>query len=146
MTKYGAEKITVDGIKFDSKVEAEYYEHLLKKKELGIVTDIELQPVLNIHPAFTYRGKKRQKMDYRLDFRVVYSDGYEVYIDIKGMATPDGNMKRKLVEYFHRDKNIIWISKSVKYGDRFGFIEYDELKKIRAANKRAKTKMKRGNK
>lgn len=144
MTKYGAQKITVDGIKFDSKVEAEYYEHLLAKQELGYIKEIELQPVLNIHPAFEYYGKKRQRMYYKLDFRVKYHDDYEVWIDIKGMATPDAKMKRKITEYMHKDKHIIWISKSIKYGDKYGFIEHDELVKIRAANKRAANKLKRG--
>lgn len=144
MTKYKAQKITVDGIIFDSKVEAEYYEHLLLKQKAGYIKEIELQPVLNIHPAFDYYGKKRRRMDYKLDFHVVYHDDYEVWIDIKGMATPDAKMKRKITEYMHKDKHIIWISKSIKWGDKFGFIEYDELVKKRAENKRANNKMKRG--
>ena len=30
MSKYGAKKVTIDGITFDSKAEGRYYEHLQK--------------------------------------------------------------------------------------------------------------------
>ncbi len=138
MTKYGANKTVVGGITFDSKQEADYYEHLLVKQKAGYIKEIELQPVLNIMPAFNYYGKKRRKMDYKLDFHVTYHDDYEVWIDIKGFATADAKMKRKITEYMHKDKHIIWIAKSIKYGDRFGWIEYDELVKKRAEAKRKK--------
>lgn len=136
MTKYGAKKKVIDGIKFDSTAEAQYYEHLLVKQRAGYITEIELQPVLNLHPGFDYYGKRRRKMDYRLDFRVKYHDGHEVYIDIKGMATPDAKMKRKLAEYLHQDKLIVWLCKNLKHGDKYGWIEYDELQKKRRAQKR----------
>ena len=37
MSKYGAKKVTIDGITFDSKAEGRYYEHLLKLKKTGVV-------------------------------------------------------------------------------------------------------------
>lgn len=141
---YNTKKVMYGGIKFDSKEEAEYYQLLERKKEAGIITEIEIQPVLDLFPAYDYYGKKRRKMIYKLDFRIVYSDDVEVYIDIKGMATETAKMKRKIAEYLHPDKQIIWIAKSKKWGDKFGWIEYDALIKVRAANKRANNKMKRG--
>lgn len=140
MSKYNAKKVTIDGILFDSKQEAEYYELLLKKQELGIIKEIEVQPVLNLSPSFEYFGKKRRRTDYKLDFRIVYSDGVEVYVDVKGMATPASLIKRKWAESTYPSKQIIWLCKSIKWGDKTGWIEYDDLVKKRAASKRAANK------
>lgn len=137
-SKYNAKKVTFNGITFDSKVEAEYYALLLKKKELGIIKEIELQPSLILNEAFEYFGKKRRKTEYRLDFRILYEDGIEVYVDIKGMATPASLMKRKWAESKYPDKQIIWLVKNKKHGDKFGWIEYDELTKKRREQKRKK--------
>lgn len=137
MSKYNAKKVEFNGIVFDSKAEAEYYELLLKKQALGIIKEIELQPVLNLSPTFEYFGKKRRRTDYKLDFRILYSDGAEVYIDIKGMATETAKIKRKWAETTYPTKHIIWLCKSVKWGDKFGWIEYDDLVKKRAAAKRS---------
>lgn len=75
-------------------------------------------------------------MDYKLDFKVEYTDGTVEYVDIKGMATTDAKMKLKLARYFNQDKKITWISRSLKYGDDFGWIEFDELQKRRREAKR----------
>lgn len=42
--KYGNKKVEVDGITFDSKIEARYYQYLKQLKEQDIVKDFELQP------------------------------------------------------------------------------------------------------
>ena len=134
--KYNAKKTVVDGISFDSKAEAEYYIHLKYLQSINIVRSFYLQPVINIIPNFKYDGKTIRKMDYRLDFKVEYTDGTTEYIDIKGMATTDAKMKLKLARYFNQDKKITWISRSLKYGDDFGWIEFDELQKKRREAKR----------
>lgn len=138
VSKYKAKKVTVNGIVFDSSVEAEYYELLLKFKDKGYVKEIECQPVLNLNESFEYFGKKRRRTDYKLDFRVVYHDDVEVYIDIKGMATTTAKMKRKWAESKYPDKQIIWLVKNKKHGDKFGWIEYDELTKKRREQKKKK--------
>lgn len=134
--KYNARKTVVDGISFDSKAEAEYYIHLKYLQSINVVRSFYLQPVINIIPNFKYDGKTIRKMDYRLDFKVEYTDGTTEYIDIKGMATTDAKMKLKLARYFNQDKKITWISRSLKYGDDFGWIEFDELQKRRREAKR----------
>ena len=134
--KYNARKTVVDGISFDSKAEAEYYIHLKYLQSINVVRSFYLQPVINIIPNFKYDGKTIRKMDYRLDFKVEYTDGTTEYIDIKGMATTDAKMKLKLARYFNQDKKTTWISRSLKYGDDFGWIEFDELQKKRREAKR----------
>lgn len=135
--KYGANKKVIDGITFDSQMEAEYYLYLLQERAKGAVVDVELQPTLQILPKFKYRSQNRRKMDYKLDFKVTYISGLVEYIDVKGMATTDAKMKRKLVEYLYPDKIIKWVSKSKKYSET-GWIDFDELQKIRRRNRRKK--------
>ena len=134
--KYNAKKTVVDGISFDSKAEAEYYIHLKYLQSINVVRSFYLQPVINIIPNFKYDGKTIRKMDYRLDFKIEYTNGSIEYIDVKGIATTDAKMKLKLARYFNQDKKITWISRSLKYGDDFGWIEFDELQKKRREAKR----------
>ena len=44
MAKYNNRKVTLDGIRFDSKDEARYYELLKRKKAQGEILNFELQP------------------------------------------------------------------------------------------------------
>lgn len=57
MGKIAHKKTVIDGIKFDSKMEAEYYEYLLEEKKSGRVKDFTLQPVFILQPKhFVYEG------------------------------------------------------------------------------------------
>ncbi|OFO55644.1 DUF1064 domain-containing protein [Nosocomiicoccus sp. HMSC059G07] len=134
--KYNARKIEVDGIRFDSKAEADYYLYLKYLQSINEVRSFYLQPVINLLPSFKYNGKTIRKMDYRLDFKVEYMDGKIEYIDVKGMATTDAKMKLKIARYLNQDKTIKWISRSYKHGDDFGWVEYDELQRKRRLEKR----------
>lgn len=134
--KYNARKIEVDGIRFDSKAEADYYLYLKYLQSINEVRSFYLQPVINLLPSFKYNGKTIRKMDYRLDFKVEYMDGKVEYIDVKGMATTDAKMKLKIARYLNQDKTIKWISRSYKHGDDFGWVEYDELQRKRRLEKR----------
>ncbi|WP_052327324.1 DUF1064 domain-containing protein [Nosocomiicoccus massiliensis] len=134
--KYNARKIEVDGIRFDSKAEADYYLYLKYLQSINEVRSFYLQPVIKLLPSFKYNGKTIRKMDYRLDFKVEYMDGKVEYIDVKGMATTDAKMKLKIARYLNQDKTIKWISRSYKHGDDFGWVEYDELQRKRRLEKR----------
>ena len=41
-----------------------------------------------------------------------------------------------MFDYKYKEK-LTWIQKSIKYGDEYGWIEYEELKKKRKAAKKA---------
>lgn len=45
-------RTTIDGITFDSKLEAQYYEYLKAEKKAGRVKDFVLQPEFVLQPAF----------------------------------------------------------------------------------------------
>lgn len=96
MTKYKAQPITIDGIKFASKLEGRYYANLKLLQRAGEVANVELQKPFLV----TIGGKLI--CTYRSDF--AYWDMREQrerVIDCKGMDTPVSKLKRKLVEAIH---------------------------------------------
>ena len=133
MAKYNNSKIVADGITFDSKEEYRYYELLKEKKEQGLIINFELQPKYLLQPSFKYSGKTIRAIHYIADFLIYHLDGTEEVIDIQGMAVPVALMKRKMMQYRYPELTLTWLSRSVKWGDTDGWIEYDELKKRRKA-------------
>ena len=95
-SKYGNKKTEYNGILFDSKKEAEYCATLdiLKKasKKEDRVTSYERQVPFQI----TLNKKKICK--YFADFKVLYADGREEIVDVKGVKTDVYKIKKKLVE------------------------------------------------
>lgn len=95
--KYNAQKITIDGKTFDSKLEAEYYTQLLILKKAGVITDFECQKPFILQEGFTREGKKYSAIKYYADFVVTYSDGREEVVDTKGHKTSVYKLKKKLL-------------------------------------------------
>jgi hypothetical protein len=138
MSKYKNNWITVDGIKFQSKDEAKYYQYLKKRKAKGEILNFELQPKFVIIPKFKYQGKNERESTYTLDFTVYNFDGTVDYIEVKslGTATQQGELKFKLLRSLHPELNFKWICRNLKHGDSEGWILYKELKKIYSKKKR----------
>lgn len=89
--KYGNKKTIIDGIKFDSKREAQRYGALQLMLKAGLISNLRLQVPYQI----TVNGMKVCK--YVADF--VYEDkGIEIVEDVKGMKTPIYNLKKKLMK------------------------------------------------
>jgi len=106
-SKYGSKKTEFDGVVFDSKKEASYYQELLMLQKAGEVIDIELQPKFfyEIHyqqPKENYpisQGNSLMKRAfYRADFKVVYTDGRVEIVDCKGFKTSIYKQKKKIIE------------------------------------------------
>ena len=95
MSKYGAKKTEIDGIRFDSKREAAYYSELKLLKMAGEL-DFELQPKFTLIEGFEKNGKKYRPTHYIADFLITYRDGRKVVIDVKGFETKDFKIKAKL--------------------------------------------------
>lgn len=113
-SKYGADKVEINGIKFDSKREARRYRELALLERAGSITDLRLQVKFVLIPAQREPdtigkrgGVKRGKLierecAYIADF--VYTDtstGEQVVEDTKGMRTTEYIIKRKLMLYVH---------------------------------------------
>jgi len=108
--KYGAKRTVIDGIQFDSKMEAEYYRQLMLLQRAGAITDLELQPRFTLLDSFTKNGKKVQGIVYRADFKYK-EDGKTVVVDVKGMRTKKFNIKKKLFDYRYPDLELKLVTK-----------------------------------
>lgn len=138
MSKYNNKKVAIDGITFDSKDEALYYEVLKNMKSNGLIKDFELQPKYLLQEAFVKNGKRYRPINYIADFRVINNDDSFYVVDVKGMLTTEFKIKMKLFNYKYPDIELRLISRSVKWGNEYGFINYYELQDIRKQNKKSK--------
>lgn len=134
MMKYHNKKVECNGRLFDSKAEADFYRFLLEKvKPVGIIC----QPTVELQPSFKKDGKTVRAITYTPDFFVKFANGKEVYVDVKGMSTQQGELKRKIWWYKYPDKKLIWVATSKKYS-LSGWIEWGCLHKQRRLNRKAK--------
>lgn len=87
-SKYGAKKVEIDGIKFDSQKEADYYGELklrLAAKDIkGFCRQAEFVLAKDLR--------------YKADFIVFNNDGTSEIIDVKGMQTDVYKNKKKVFE------------------------------------------------
>ncbi len=112
--KYRNKKVVIDGIKFDSKKEANRYCELKTLLNAKAIKNLELQKEYTLIPAqYEYieiNGKKKRKCieracNYKADF-VYEKDGKTIVEDTKGYKTKDYIIKRKLMLYIHGIKII----------------------------------------
>ena len=97
--KYKNERTEIDGHKFDSIKEADYYLILKKKKKKGEIRYLKLQYPVEIQPSFTdNQGKRIRAITYRADF-YFYDCTLKSWriIDVKGFKTDVYKLKKKLL-------------------------------------------------
>ncbi len=98
--KFGAQRITVDGIKFDSKREANRWLELRNLERAGQITDLRRQVVVELQgrdgPLLTRTGRKmRITVDFAyVDLRNEATAGLTIYEDAKGKPTRDYEVRR----------------------------------------------------
>ena len=134
MTKYNAKKKVIDGIKFDSIAESQYYLHLKEQAEKGHIKAFSLQPSFTLQESFKKDGRAYREIKYVADFEVIHNDESIEVVDVKGMMTPDFKIKMKLFQnkYPYR----LSLMKHVKkFG---GWIEYHDWKKRKRDEKKNK--------
>ena len=99
MSKYFSRKVILDGHKFDSKKESEYYLYLKSELEKGNIYDLELQKEYILQESFKIGNKTRRKITYKADFTYKTSKDDKLHvIDIKGFKTEVYRLKKKLFE------------------------------------------------
>lgn len=101
--KYGAHKVVVAGIKYDSKAESRRHQALLRLEQLGVIRDLRRQVTFTLVPSVRFDGAKRQQppMVYIADFVYLDDKGLQVIEDVKGMQTPAFKLKRHLLLALH---------------------------------------------
>lgn len=117
--KYHNTKTVLNGIKFDSKLEAERYAQLKILECAGVIRALELQPSFDLLPSFRKNGKTWRKTVYKADFRYILAKDDRIIIeDVKGstaVITDVFRLKQKLFEYKYPDYTIsIVTSKDIK--------------------------------
>lgn len=96
-SKYHAQKTVLDGIKFDSKKEANRYAELKIMERAGLISGLQRQVRFELIPAFDVDGKHYRPTSYVADF--VYTDvksGKQVVEDCKGFRTDVYRLKAKM--------------------------------------------------
>ena len=106
--KYNAKKIEYKGIKFDSKLEYEYYLFLLDKKEKGKIKEVILHKRIDL----VVNGQLVCFM--KPDFAILNNDFSIEYHDTKGVVTAAFRLKAKLFKAL-KDREI----KVIKRGDQW---------------------------
>lgn len=96
--KYNNTKKTVDGITFDSILEARRYTVLKSRLEAGTISDLRLQPHYTIMDGYKdLSGTYIRPVQYIADFSYINADGKRIVEDTKGVRTEAYVIKRKLV-------------------------------------------------
>ena len=101
--KYNAKPTEIDGIRFDSKREAQRYQELKMLTAAGEIHSLQLQPRFELQPSFKRNGKTVRAIHYVADFQYVTQNGRHVVEDTKGMATAVFKLKKKLFLYRYPD-------------------------------------------
>lgn len=96
-SKYGAKKVTVNGITFDSQKEYRRFRELSLLERVGKITELQMQVKFELIPSQRIDGKVVERAcQYVADF-VYTENGKKVVEDTKGFKTKDYIIKRKLM-------------------------------------------------
>ena len=90
MSKYNSKKVVVDGIKFDSRREANRYTELMLLSKAGKIAGLTLQVPFVLAPSVKFAGARAAKPAIRYFADFVYSDteqGKIIVEDVKSPAT-----------------------------------------------------------
>jgi len=112
--KFGNHKVTIDGIKFDSRKEAKFYLFLREEQKNGEISDLKLQVPFELIPAIyeeqVIHLKTKDKVVTKCVQKAVYyiadfvytetATGNQVVVDVKGgtaTKTPEYKLKKKMM-------------------------------------------------
>jgi hypothetical protein len=100
MSKYKAQKTTVDWITYDSRKEAVRAQELKLMQRAGLISDLQCQVPYELIPAQrSAEGRLLERaVIYKADF-VYTEDGKTVVEDVKGLRTKEYILKRKIMLY-----------------------------------------------
>jgi len=136
--RFGAYKVTINNILFDSIMESRFYVYLMKLKDSKEIKKFERQVTFELQEKFRnkFTGKVVLPINYIADFVVTDKDGEVFVVDVKGLETPDFKIKKKL--FMHKYPNIRfmcvqWVARSKEW------LDLDEIKKIRKSRKKKGT-------
>ncbi len=108
-SKYHNQKTVIDGIKFDSKKEANRYCELKILERCKNITCLKLQPEYVLQEQFKHNGKNIRQIKYIADFEYYNLTGQVVVEDVKAsktFTTEVYKLKKKL--FFKKNPDILF--------------------------------------
>jgi hypothetical protein len=130
------ENRTHAGIEFDSELEMKYYRDVvLPQIQEGNIISCETQKKYILQPSFKHGEQNVLPIEYKADFYIVYKNGEEKVIDIKGFAEPIAKIKRKMFWYLYPKIEFLWIGYS-KLDN--GWTAYEDIQKGRKIRRQMK--------
>ena len=105
--KYGAKKKEVDGIRFDSIKEADYYVQLKLRLAGGHIASFERQVPFVLQEKFSDQYGACREIKYVADFTVIHSDGSMEIVDVKGFETAIFKLKWKMLRKLVQEKEYL---------------------------------------
>lgn len=105
MSKYHSRKVRLDGMIFDSQMEARRYQELKLIERAGKIKDLVCQPKFSLIPTIRREGHKTLRCtNYYADFKYIDCEtGKEVVEDVKGFETDVYKLKKKLLLWRYPD-------------------------------------------
>jgi len=102
-SKFQSVECIVDGIRFQSRLEARRYTQLKQMEQEGVIHNLVLQPKFLIQEKFKdpYTGKVYQPIHYIGDFMFTDQTGQKIVNEVKGFFTDTARLKFKLVIYHY---------------------------------------------
>ena len=98
--KYHNKQVVIDGVKFDSKLEATRYTELKLLERSGQIKDLKLQPSYELIPTFRKGNKTYKKASYIADFSYYDNELNKTIIeDTKGFKTDVYILKKKIYQF-----------------------------------------------
>lgn len=102
-------KVIIDGIKFDSKKEANRYLELKLLEKQGLIKYIDRQTRFELQPSYKKNGKTIRPIYYVADFTYIdVKTGKTIIEDVKSEATKTQvyKLKKKILEYKYKNLEI----------------------------------------
>lgn len=109
--KYGAIPTVVDNIKFDSKMESQYYQQLKLMERAGIITELSMHPQFVLVEPFKKAGKRKRGIKYTADFMYKDEHGNSIVVDVKGAIARDFSLRRTLFDSKYPDITLKVVTK-----------------------------------
>lgn len=112
--KYGNQKVTIDGIRFDSKLEGKRWCQLKILERTKEIKDLKRQVPFILIPSYIKNGEKVQPLKYFADFTYIDCKTNKLVIeDIKSEPTKTAvfKIKKKIFEWRYPDLEIIELTK-----------------------------------
>ena len=105
MHKFKAQKTTINGITFPSKLEASVYKLLLMRQASGEISDTKLQQAIVVKDRCPHCGDG--PIVWKIDFSFTYN-GQTAYAEAKGVATASYIKRLRLFKKNRTERLEIW--------------------------------------